>query len=471
MTRMLLYLFSATIFFHLGVITSTNHNISHESLSIPFYATQPYPASSVGSSSSLNSEVNKTESVNVPKNDPSSLVKVAKTFSGFRNFASQGPRPNRIKAGKSKIELLNQTLTNFAPRDNKQILFKSKVPYYAAAWLCSMQSFRKRPRLARLAKEQPNWNPVLESGTWNGVLGRDNYLTYDMMDFFVHHLSRYKHGGSKVWKNNWQSYLHGMDQQQETYEQEIPFNNPTNKKNGNVLVLAPFHAAQDNHSKESEKQLHLNLTVKALARVFPNIVISVCDQENYDFVMNESGLNEYIYDILLVKNLKMEPLNRCTHLPALTPLHAREKIIDGTWPGFEWVYYTETDQPPHLRNPDDLLRQTLLSDKAVVVPHRSFPVPVPQDLNDTVNIPRGIKGFLSESGIKMIHNVPDLMSTGCCYDTNKTTVVPFSDSRVQVFRQHNSHPQVAGGCNPIQFTCSTCTLIDKRNGGFCHPNI
>jgi hypothetical protein len=135
--------------------------------------------------------------------------------------------------------------------------------------------------------------------------GQHNFGTVDMLDFFVHHLSRYKgttgaYNVAPKYERNWNHFLKRLDEMQQTHER-TPFNNPTNERNGNVLAITPFHAGTDRHSIQNEKQLSLNVTVKALARIFPNIVITVCDQAKSNYIINESGLNEYIYDVLLVK--------------------------------------------------------------------------------------------------------------------------------------------------------------------------
>jgi hypothetical protein len=387
------------------------------------------------------------------------------TFSSFHQFFQEGPRVRPFEAGKSQQEIL-QSAINITDSKYSVPFFKSKGAHYAAAWLCSMQTFMQNQRL-HLERKRLDFSPQLEDGTWIGIRGQQNFRTVDMLDFFVHHLSRYKgptgaYNVSPKYKRNWNRFLKRLDEMQQTHER-IPFNNPTNERNGKVLAITPFHAATDRHSKEDEKQLSLNVTVKALARIFPNIVITVCDQANYNYIINESGLNEYIYDVLLVKNLTMGQLTMCRHLPALSSIQTREQVRLGRYSGFEWVYYTESDQPPHLRNLDALLRQTLFDNKTVVVPHRSYPVVLPEDVNITEASPKAQR-LMSISGKKVLHDVEDLREKGCCHNPATWKNTPWADAEIEIFRQHNSHAQAAGFCNPFKLMCKTCEFIDRTNG-------
>jgi hypothetical protein len=387
------------------------------------------------------------------------------TFSSLHNFLQEGRRVRPFEAGKSQLEIL-QSGINITDSKYSVPFFKPKGTYYAAAWLCSIQTFMQNQRL-HLERKPLNFNPILEDGTWIGIRGQQNFRTVDMLDFFVHHLSRYKGptGASNVspyYEKNWARHLKRLDEMQQTHER-IPFNNPKNERNGKVLAITPFHAATDRHSGEDEKQLSLNVTVKALARIFPNIVITVCDQVNYNYIINESGLNEYIYDVLLVKNLTMGQLTICRHLPALSSIQTREQVLLGRYSGFEWVYFTESDQPPHLRNLDALLRQTLFDNKTVVVPHRSYPVVLPEDVNITEASPKA-QHLMSITGKKVLHDVPDLRDRGCCHNPATWNNTPWADAEIEIFRQHNSHAQAAGFCNPFKLTCSSCEFIDRTNG-------
>eukprot|EP00980_Cylindrotheca_fusiformis_P014165 scaffold3720_cov141-Cylindrotheca_fusiformis.AAC.4 len=384
------------------------------------------------------------------------------TFSTIHDFARDGSRPHRFEAGKSQQEIIRTT--DMAENSTDSVpFFLSQGAYYAAAWLCSMETFQHN-RKFHLERTSPKFDPVLEHGTWLGIRGQSNYRTVDMFDFFVHHLSRYKgptgaYNVSPRSERNWHRYLKRLNEMQETYER-IPFNNPNNESNGKVLAITPFHAATDTHSKEDEKQLSLNVTVKALARVFPNIIVTVCDQANYNYIMKESGLNEYIYDVLLVKNLTMGEISKCRHLPALSSIQLREETRRGRYSEFQWVYFTESDQPPHLRNLDALLRQTLHNNKTVVVPHRSYPVVIPEDLNVSEASPKA-RQFISVSELKVLHDVPDIREKGCCYNPAGLNDTPWADVEIEIFRQHNAHAQAAGFCNPFKLTCSTCKFIDR----------
>ena len=394
------------------------------------------------------------------------------TFPTFRDFSMDGPR-SRFEAGMSQQELLGDKHLSTLQHDNNMVpFFRVNKPYYAAAWLSSIQTFMKNPNfMMEILKERhiKRYNPNLEMGTYNGVAfnGQNNYRTADMLDFFVHHLSRYmKSYNNARMTSNWQLYLERLDEIQKTYEKQS-FNNPKQVKNGKVLVIAPFHA-KGGHSRQDERVLHLNITIKSLANVFPNIVVTVCDQSNYDYIVHESGLNEYLYDVLLVKNLTMGEVQNCIHLPALSSVQAREKIREGSWIGFEWVYYTEPDQPVHLRNVHELLKQTLLQERNLVVPHRGHPLALPEDLN----MPKlGLQAqkFINITGTKVLHDVPDILVSGCCFDNaSLQTKFPIDTAEVELFRQHNSHAQIAGTCNAMRLNCNICKWIDKtKDDGPC----
>jgi hypothetical protein len=407
-----------------------------------------------------NTSVTATEN---PIQDSATSPLLTPTFPEFQDF-KRGAR-RRFEAGKSQHDLLQET---DIPAQNKVSFFKHNK-YYAAAWLSSIHTFMKNKNI-HLERLPADYNPVLESGTWVGISSQTGYRTVDMMDFYVHHLSRYKGPDSVAprFENNWKRFIKRLDAMQETYE-KLPFNNPSNEKNGKVLVITPFHAGKDSHSKEDEKQLFLNITVKSLARVFPNIVVTVCDEANYNYVMNESGLNEYIFDVLLVKNVSMGELQSCIHLPALSSIQTREKIREGSWMGFEFIYYTESDQPLHLRNVDELLRQTLRDDNTVITPHRSYPTALPEDLN-VAEARKQARQFMNVTGSKVLHDVPDIRSQGCCFDKfSLQRKINVTSPELELFRQHNTHAQAAGTCNPLRYKCHICRFMDKEAHGPCKP--
>jgi hypothetical protein len=388
------------------------------------------------------------------------------TFSTFRNFQAEGPR-KRFEGGKSQHELLVTVNKTTEHALDRVPFFRHNGVYYSAAWLSSMKTFLKNEKV-HLEKLPDKFSPNLEAGTFLGIEKKANYRSVDMLDFFVHHLSQYKRmftGFIQGIASNdelWQQHLQRLVEMERTYER-IPFNNPKQSKNGKVLVFIPFHAPSDHHSKQDEKQLFLNITVKSLARVFPNIVISVCDEAHYDFIMNNSGLNQYLYDILLVKSITNGPVENCEHLPTLSSVWAREKIREGNWVGFEWVYYTEADEPLHLRNVNEVLKKALHDERTVVVPHRSFPAALPGDMNVTSSVLEiAWDFFMDMTGKKVVHDVPDLHAKGCCfekildeYDYN------FYSPRVELFQQYNGHAQTTGVCNEFKLLCQSCKFIDR----------
>ena len=390
-----------------------------------------------------------------------SLDELVPTYPTFRNFISEGPN-KRGESGKSQQELLASNETSELDR----VPFFGQKRYYSAAWLSSMQTFLNNKNTHMERRNSTTYIPNLEAGTFLGIDGKNNFRTVDMFDdFLVHHMSCYK-GSHSVESNSksWKIYMQWLAKMEKTYER-MPFNNPKQLKNGKVLVLMPFHAKSDNHSKEDEKKIQLNITVKSLARVFPNIVVTVCDEANYDYIMNDSGLNQYLYDILLVKSLTNGPLNqrpaKCTYLPALSSMWARERIREGSWVGFEWVYYTESDSPLHLRNVNELLRKALTDERTAVVPHRSFPTPLANDLNGTFTKPQALKFMNTTRFIKVLHDVPDLLAKGCCFNSSllEGKEHDFFGATVEIFWQHNVQAHVAGTCNPYKLTCNPCNLF------------
>ncbi|CAJ1962141.1 unnamed protein product [Cylindrotheca closterium] len=400
------------------------------------------------------------------------------TFDGFHDFLVDGPRRRPFSSGLAvTAELLMRQANSGSTSKNYDdgvSFFQSKGAYYAAAWLSTTETFLSNTKLdlqANRKKSERGWN--MEAGTWVGIKGRKNHRTNDMLDFFVHHLSRYK-GPYSVrgpdQESNWEMYLEGLDAMQYTYE-ERPFNNPSMDRNGRILVMCPYHGTSDNHSGQDEKRLHLNVTIKALARVFPNIVVTVCDDVNLNYVASESGLNEYLYDVLLVKNLSMAPILKCTHLPFLSNVQVRRLLQKGYYSTdqFDWIYYTESDQPPHLTSLNALLKETLYKNRTVVVPHRSHPIALPRDLNVSM-ASKQTKRFLEINSAKVLHRVDDLREYSCCFLGKNKTAWEAPD--VELFQQYNGHAQVTGECNPFQLTCNICKFRNRTKAGPCRrgPN-
>ncbi|KAL3934893.1 MAG: hypothetical protein SGBAC_009482 [Bacillariaceae sp.] len=394
------------------------------------------------------------------------------TFDGLHDFDSDGPRRGPFSLGLSIPELLLQGSTKGT--DDEVDFFQTKGAYYAAAWLSTTATFLTNANLdfeaIQSKRSSTDWN--LEAGTWVGIRNRTNHRSIDMFDFFVHHLSRYK-GPNSVrgpHQPNWNMYLRGLDSMQRSYEQR-PFNNPSMDRNGRVLVICPFHETSDNHSGQDEKRLHLNVTIKALARVFPNVVVTVCDEANLDYVTNESGLNEYLYDVLLIKNLSMAPVLKCTHLPFLSNVQVRRLLQRGYYSAdhFDWIYFTESDQPPHLTSVNALLKQALCNSRSVVVPHRSYPVALARELNVSW-ASKGTKQFLQSNSDKLLHRVDDLREHSCCFRPPPFLQKEWGSPDIQLFQQYDAHAQATGFCNPFRKTCTTCTFRNRAKDGPC-PNF
>jgi len=394
------------------------------------------------------------------------------TFSKFHDFVADGPRPEPFFDGLSIQDLLDQNQTNISENRVVVNFFKSSYEYYAAAWLTTVKTFLKNKNFRFEADSSlwpKDWDPPLESGTWAGVKGHRNHRPTDYLNFFVHHLSRYKGGysvRSAEKKVNWANYIKTLRAMQRDYD-EHPFNNPEMDRNGRVLVICPFHGSSDGHSAQDEKVLHLNITVKALARVFPNIVVTVCDENNLKYVTEHSGINEFLYDTLLVKNLSMAPITQCTHLPILSSIQVRRLLLDDdnekySTKHFEWIYYTESDEPPHLTNLNALLKETLHDDRTVVVPHRSYPAALETEM-DIKLVPKKARDFLITNRHKVMHQVDDLRDMSCCF--NRPFVrEKWESPKIQLFKQYNGHAQANGWCNPLRNTCTTCTFRNRTEG-------
>jgi hypothetical protein len=106
---------------------------------------------------------------------------------------------------------------------------------------------------------------------------------------------------------------------------------------------------------------------------------------------------------------------------------------------------------------DALLRQTLFDDETVVVPHRIYPVVLPEDANITEASPKAQR-LMSITGKKVLYDVPDLREKGCCHNPATWNNIPRADAEIEIFRQHNSHAQAAGFCNPFKLTSSNSSI-------------
>jgi hypothetical protein len=157
------------------------------------------------------------------------------------------------------------------------------------------------------------------------------------------------------------------------------------------------------------------------------------------------------------------------HFCIATSVVAKEKLLDGSYDAsFEWIYYTEADQLPHLQDVDRLLELSM-NTYSVVIPHRGETQWHPHDVSPhTVETPNHLLERESKILWKELHPVDDIMSTSCCFDRNcmditPDTFKPFDNSSVKLFRQHESFAQIAGTGNLFALRYRTCKLSKRRH--------
>jgi len=415
-------------------------------------------------------------------------------FDSYHNF-THGPRPRRCVVGLSAMQLQNYTAQN--PYTN--VNATASVPFpgwfesrqYAAAWLSSIETFRSNPNyVAR--KGGAN----LEYGTFSTIEWRAArvFRSLDYFDFYVQHLSnwpkRFDHTLRRSGGFN-HLYRRRLRDMESTYV-ELGYNNPSGHRNGRVLVIMPFHSPGDGHSKKDDKYSFLNLTVKTVSNIFPNIVVSVCNRHDYDYVTTHSGLNQFLYDVMMVD------LEESTHLPYFSSVDVRHRIEQGQYDvGFEFIYFTEADQPPHLRDVNWLLHLTLQQTNGIVNPHRGHPDGMPGDLATNISssssseqsaadaaaaIPETevhvmkLRQHFEPAQSRTIHDVADISTKSCCFNhlhlkrpyefskEDKKGMIDLYNYRgkgeVEWFRQHDSFAHVLGICNEFRHYCCTCNLTD-----------
>ena len=348
--------------------------------------------------------------------------------------------------------------------------------HYSAAWLSSVTTLLNNPRFA--IPDRSNYNPNLEYGTHAAIEWKTAHVlkSIDYFDFYIHHLSQFP---KKIpISRDLAVYKYFYHRQLRQMEQTLVlrgYNNPEGWKNGRVLVVIPFHSSSDRHSVEDDKLAFLNLTVKAVSNVFPNIVISVCTKHDFDYVSRHSGLNKFLFDVMLLQ------LKDGVELPHYSSVEARRRIETQMYTGFEWVYFSEADQPLFLRDVNWLLK-LVLNENTILVPHRGFPSVMPGDLsnNFTEIVTRDhetARNYYTPLKNRTVHNVQDIRERSCCflsstikkpYALNKNDrddkMVHIKDRRlgeVQWLRQYNSFAYIAGVCNRFHEYCSTCEMQER----------
>jgi hypothetical protein len=291
------------------------------------------------------------------------------------------------------------------------------------------------------------------------------YQSVDMFDFFVHHLSGYDYstGRSGEWDLE---MLRLMGNMVEGYRKKA-YHHPSRVRNGNVLVVMPFHSgASEGKSGEglSKVRMYMETTIVTVAAVFPNIAVFVASQEDYNWLVFASGLNRFLYDVQVISLLR-DP----KHLCFAASVVSKEKLLDGSYDAsFEWIYYTEADQIPHLRDVDRLL-ELAMNANSVVIPHRGEADWHPQDVSrHSIKPPKTVRKRESQVLEKEVHRVDDIMSTSCCFNRNCTDITPdtfspFNHSSVKLFRQHESFAHITGTGNVFKRRYRTCKLSHRRH--------
>lgn len=426
-------------------------------------------------------------------------------FRTHHNFSEGLPRARRCDVGLTKEEVLNYTF----PRDSHYVTSRRNPfagwmqdRHYSAAWLSSVTTLLSNPRFSIPTHKrngtrhpydyEPDYDETdleygyLEYGTFAAILWKSApvFRSIDLFDFYVHHLSQWPKRvpidrDSAVFKYFYHKRLGDMEQTLV----ERGYNNPNDQQNGQVLVIMPFHSFSDHHSLQDDKFAFLNLTVKAVSNVFPNIIVSVCNQHDYDYVTKHSGLNHFLYDVMLL------PISEEYILPLYSSIEVRRRIETKIYTGFEWIYFTEADQPVFLRNVNWLL-QLALREKTILVPHRTFPSVMPEDLGpDFAEImeqrDEEAKQFYTPLQNRTVHNLPDIRSGSCCFDSqflkepselkknDKSEKMIFFDHRgqneLQWFRQYDSFAYIGGTCNRFHEFCARCKYMAERQA--CpHPS-
>jgi hypothetical protein len=393
-------------------------------------------------------------------------------FAAFQDFRA-GPRKSRYTAGNSMQALekkFNQTEVIKNPLDAGMCKLEGGFKEnnlgstYAAAWLSSKETLLKVEKFTRQYVEEEQEDDVNQELGYFAAAGSAEilYQSLDMFDFFVHHLSGYDY--SIVNNERWDPEMLRLLQEMIEGYREKGYNNPSRVRNGNVLAILPFHSGAStgrNGNGVSKAHMYLQATILAVAAVFPNIAVFVASPEDYNWLVFESGLNQFLYDVELVSWMRNP-----SHLCVATNVVAKEKLLDGSYDAsFEWIYYTESDQVPHLRNVDNLL-ELAMQENSLVIPHRGHCLWHPQDAAlHSVEPPQDLLNPRLE---KELHQVDDIMSASCCFDRScldisEDTFTHYANSSVMLFCQHESFAIIAGTGHIYENRYRTCKLRQQRH--------
>lgn len=386
------------------------------------------------------------------------------TFSSVWDF-SKGPRPRPWTSNSSWDA---STLEKYYFEQDKAFFSgtrksPSNTATYAAAWLSSKETFLTNPIYNERACPNQEKRANLEFGHFSAVRsGRQTIQCNDMLDYFIHHLSNYRKilGKRKTLENDIVRLAHVME---EGYAIHGAYNNPFGERNANVLCILPYWTnpptvttgLKGPSTSSDHRQMFLRLTIKTLANIFPNIVVSVSEQHDYEYVVNDSGLNQYLYDVHFVRNL-----TRAVALPLVTCCQTRTLLLDGTYDSkFQFIYFTETDQILQLRNVNAILAGATRKN-AVMVPWRGLPIPLENDFVEFRPNNQHQKDLIHTASKLKLHQVDDLRSASCCY--SKDTTLGSKLGEISLIQQHESFAHVAGVANIHKMIFRGCELQIPR---------
>lgn len=233
--------------------------------------------------------------------------------------------------------------------------------------------------------------------------------TVDVLDFSVIHLSayerlllRWQHSSSEVKadKNNLEPVHHSAELLHNYYNSlhpEVTYTLPTsplttttaeasrqillNASSKNALpiehdyfhktvVVMPFLGSDmgAGHSKLANRQAYLAACFWSFFAHFPYVVAMVKSVKDRDYILQHSYLP--FWDVVL-----LEDLPKSASLPVATVQTTKQRMMDGTWPQFEFMFFTESDQILMMRVPDDLYAYLDLNRRHLMVPHRLMAYP------------------------------------------------------------------------------------------------
>lgn len=404
------------------------------------------------------------------------------TFETFHDFNLSGPRPQPFRAGLSLAELT--TLAHSKSSASRSLGFDGAKhgaahasfagfhqidsdKYYAAAWLSSTQTLLQNREVGE-HKIQTGFRN-LETGFFIPTRNaKEAVVTVDLFDFYVQHLSTFR----KLLEGNDPIRDAALLARNKIMESDcrrtgIAYNNPTQERNGNVLAVLPFYNSPQPNAEGKitagsvDRQLFLNLTVFTTSNIFPNLAVFVATQADYDYVVYQSGLNQYLYDVVLLADLR-EP----THLTLGSVVRTKSFFLNQTYDSsiFEYVYYSETDQLPYLRNVRALLAQAS-KESSLVIPHRGQAYPVTQDYtNDTLQTFSKLSvKTMEQNALSEEHFIPDMMQARCCFPLKPDATAKFSlrehPSQLKRFRhRESSFAFIAGTGNYFEHAYNPCNL-------------